>query len=78
MVLADRLDEMAQRTRKSSGCAYRALYDRLSKEDQKALDKAWEKKIPLSLIVKALRAEGHKTSQDSLRAHSKGECRCQK
>jgi hypothetical protein len=78
MALADTLDEFANRTRKSNGCAYMALYNSLSKEDQKAIDKAWDKGIPVSLIVKALRQEGHKTSQDSFRAHRKGECKCPK
>lgn len=78
MGLGDTLDSMAGRARKSSGCAYISLYNRLSKEDQKALDNAWEKGIPTSLIVKALRQEGHKTSNDSVRAHRKGECKCPK
>ena len=76
MVLSETLDEFHKKSRRSSGCAYIALYESLSKEDQKALDKAWERDMPLSLIVKALRQEGHKTSQDSLRAHIKGECKC--
>jgi hypothetical protein len=76
MALGETLDAFANRSRRTSGCAYKNLYDSLSKEDQKALDKAWERQIPLSLIVKALRQEGHKTSQDSLRAHKRGECKC--
>lgn len=78
MALSDKIEELANRPRKSSGCPYRALYDRLPKEDQKAIDKAWEKGIPTSLIVKALRQEGHKTSSDSIRAHRKGDCQCPK
>lgn len=78
MALSETLDQYANRSRKSSGCAYMALYESLPKEDQKAIDKAWERGIPLSLIVKALRQEGHKTSQDSLRAHRRGECKCPK
>jgi hypothetical protein len=78
MALSETLDQYASRTRRSNGCAYMALYNSLSKEDQRAIDKAWERDIPLSLIVKALRQEGHKTSQDSLRAHRRGECKCPK
>ena len=78
MALGETLEAMANRARRSTGCAYMALYNTLSKEDQKAVDKAWERGIPLSLIVKALRLEGHKTSQDSLRAHRRGECKCPK
>jgi hypothetical protein len=61
-----------------TGCAYMALYQSLNKEDQKALDDAWARGVPTSLIVKALRQEGHKTSTDSVRAHRKGECKCPK
>ena len=76
MALGETLDALATRARRSTECAYISLYNRLSKEDQKSLDKAWEKGIPTSLIVKALRQEGHKTSNDALRAHRKGECKC--
>jgi hypothetical protein len=79
MTLGETLETMASRARRSSsGCPYMTLYASLSKEDQKALDKAWERQMPLSLIVKALRQEGHKTSNDALRAHRKGECKCPK
>jgi hypothetical protein len=78
MALADKLEELANRPRKSSGCAYRSLYNSLPKKDQEALDKAWEKGIPMNLIVKALRQEGYKTSSDSMRAHRKGDCQCPK
>ena len=78
MALGETLDALATRARRSTECAYISLYNRLSKEEQKSLDKAWEKGIPTSLIVKALRQEGHKTSNDALRAHRKGECKCPK
>lgn len=78
MALSETLDSFANRPRVSKDCPWRLLYQSLSKEDQKALDKAFEKGIPSSLIVKALRQEGHKTSSDSLRAHLRGECKCPK
>lgn len=78
MALADKLEELAKRPRKSAGCAYQNLYNSLPKEEQKALDKAWEKGLPMNLIVKALRQEGYKTSSDSIRAHRKGDCQCPK
>lgn len=59
-------------------CAFQSLYDRLPEADQKALEAAIKRKVPTSIIVKALRQEGHQTSNDSARAHLKGECRCQK
>lgn len=76
MALSETLDSFANRSRKQKDCPWMALYESLPKEDQRALDKALERGIPLSLIVKALRQEGHKTSNDSLRAHRKGDCKC--
>lgn len=78
MVLSDRLESLAKTTRKPNKCAYQMLYDSLSTEDKKALDQAWKNGVPISIIVKALRQEGHKTSGDSVRAHAKGQCRCVK
>ena len=76
MVLYERLESLNKTTKKTGICAFQALYESLSKVDQKAIDAAFEIKMPTSLIVKALRQEGHKTSNDSLRAHLKGQCKC--
>ena len=62
----------------SNQCAYKSLYESLSKEDQKTLDEAWEKNYPVNLIVQALRSEGHKCSADTIRIHRNGSCRCTK
>jgi hypothetical protein len=62
----------------SNQCAYKSLFDSLSKEDQKTLDEAWEKNYPVNLIVQALRSEGHKCSSDTIRVHRNGSCRCTK
>ena len=62
----------------SNQCAYKSLYDSLSKEDKKTLDEAWEKNYPVNLIVQALRSEGHKCSSDTIRTHRNGTCRCPK
>lgn len=79
MSLDKTLNELASRNRKIAPyCAFQMLYLSLSKEDQKAIDMAFEKGIPQSLIVKALRKEGHKASSDTLRTHAKGDCRCPK
>ena len=59
-------------------CPYEALYSSLSKEDQKALDDAWAKKYSINIILSALRADGHKSSNESLRAHKNGTCVCPK
>jgi hypothetical protein len=64
--------------RGSPFCAYREMYDGLSKEDKKALDDAWAKNYPTNLIVQALRADGHKCSSDTIRLHRNGTCRCPK
>lgn len=79
MTLANSIEEFSKNTRiYSEVCAYQALYDRLSKDDKKAIDDAWAKGIGVALIVRALRKEGHKTSNDSVRAHRAGTCKCPK
>jgi hypothetical protein len=59
-------------------CNYQEMYDNLQPQDKKALDQAWEKGYPVSLIVQALRADGHKCSADTIRLHRSGTCRCPK
>lgn len=79
MSLEETIKEFSKTNRKISPfCAYQTLYMNLPKEDQKALDNALAKNIPQSIIIKALRKEGHKASTDTFRAHTKGECRCPK
>ena len=80
MALEETLKEFAERSRRkyTVHCAYQTLYLSLNKEDQKALDKAMKDGIPQSLIVSALRKEGHKASSDTMRTHVKGQCRCPK
>lgn len=79
MALSQTLQELSKNNKKVSiYCAYQILYNSLSPEDKKALDAAWKTQLPISLIVRALRQEGHKTSNDSVRAHVKGQCKCPK
>lgn len=79
MSLEKTLEEFAKGNRRSGiYCAFQTLYLSLSKEDQKAIDTAISKNMPQSIIVKALRKEGHKASSDTFRTHLKGECRCPK
>ena len=80
MGLADKINEqVAARKRMRVGfCAYQTLYESLSKEDQKAIDDAWEKGYSINIILSALRSDGHKSSNESLRAHKNGTCKCQK
>jgi hypothetical protein len=80
MGLADKINEqVAARKRMRVGfCAYQTLYESVSKEDQKAIDDAWEKGYSINIILSALRSDGHKSSNESLRAHKNGTCKCQK
>jgi hypothetical protein len=80
MGLADKIENLKinRGLKRTVECAYQSLYDKLNKEDQKALDDAWEKNYPVNLVVSALRSDGHKTSSDAVRAHMSGTCRCPK
>jgi hypothetical protein len=81
MALNDKFNEiLAKRTiRRTTGvCVYQEMYDNLSDKDKKTLDDAWASHYPTSLIVQALRADGHKCSSDSIRLHRNGTCRCPK
>ncbi len=59
-------------------CTYQEMYNNLTANDKKTLDEAWAKGYPVSLIVQALRADGHKCSADTIRLHRSGTCRCPK
>jgi len=81
MALENAITEiLSKRTnhRMASICAYQVMYNSLSKEDQKTLDKAWAANYPVNLIVQALRSDGHKCSADTIRTHKNGTCRCPK
>lgn len=54
------------------------MYESLSPTDQKALDEAWAHGHSVHTVLAALRAEGIKTSNESIRAHRKGFCKCPK
>jgi hypothetical protein len=79
MSLVKSLEEIKKTSRRSNKvCAYQVMYDNLNPQDKKALDEAWATDMPLSLVVRALRQEGIKTSSDSVRAHRKRICKCPK
>jgi hypothetical protein len=80
MALADKINEQVSARKKIriGYCAYQSLYDSLSTDDQKAIDDAWAKGYSINIILSALRADGHKSSNESLRAHKNGTCKCQK
>ena len=77
MALADKLASM-DRTRKADYCAYQEMYNSLSKTDRKALDEAWVKGYSANVILMALRAEGFKSSNEAIRRHRIGACKCPK
>jgi hypothetical protein len=77
MALADKLASM-DRTLKQDFCAYQEMYESLSTADRKALDEAWVKGYSANVILMALRAEGIKSSNESIRRHRIGACKCPK
>jgi len=77
MALADKLASMSK-TLKENYCAYQVMYDALKPEDRKALDAAWEKGYSANVILNALRSEGIKSSNEAIRRHRMGACKCPK
>ena len=79
MALADKLNDLQKvQKRKPDFCPYKAMYDSLTPENQKALDEAWAKGLSANLILSALRSEGIKSSNEAIRLHFKGLCKCPK
>jgi len=76
MGIADKLNQLSVNKRNILECAYKTLYDSLPKEDQIALDEAWAKKYSLNTILTAIRSEGYKSSNETLRAHKNKVCKC--
>lgn len=80
MGLSEIIEELAAKSirRDTEFCAYQSLYNSLSAADQKALDNAWDKGYSVSIILRAIRSQGYKTSNESIRSHRHGSCRCPK
>lgn len=79
MSLAETIEEIAKsKVKIQKECAWMFLYNSLPKDDAKAVDDALAKNYPVSLIIRALRAEGYKTSSDAIRAHLHKACKCPK
>jgi hypothetical protein len=79
MTLEKALQELASKQKPHSQyCAWQMTINSLSDKDRKALDDAWAKGYSANIIVKALRAEGHKTTAEAIRAHRTGACKCPK
>lgn len=77
MSLADKLKNM-DRTLKTEYCAYQEMYNSLNPADRKALDEAWAKGYSANVVLMALRAEGIKSSNEAIRRHRIGGCKCPK
>lgn len=75
MALSDKLTELTTTNLK---CAYVQMLENMKEEDRIALDKAWEKGISQRIILRALRSEGYKTSNEAILNHRTGNCKCPK
>ena len=78
MGLAENLAEIEAKKKKKIGCAYMAMYTALTPADQKALDDAWAKGYSANEVMMALRKEGIKSSNEAVRRHRIGVCKCPK
>lgn len=79
MSLEKKLEELASKQKAfSKYCAYKMVLDSMPEKDIKSLEAAWERGLSANIIVKALRAEGYKTTPESIRHHRKGMCKCPK
>lgn len=65
-----------QTSKLESGCTVALLLEKLTITDQVTLTKALDSKIPTSAIVRAIREEGWKMSDNSMNAHRQGKCKC--
>lgn len=74
MTLADRYKQ----TVISQPCPYMLMVNAMLVEDQKTLAEMWANGISQRTILRLLRAEGYKTSNEAIMAHRKGECKCPK
>jgi hypothetical protein len=74
MTLADRYKQ----TIVNQICPYMTTVNSMTAEDQKTLEEMWAQGISQRTILRLLRAEGYKTSNEAIMAHRKGECKCPK
>ena len=64
-------------TQPTQACKYTRLRDTLTDDDRRTLDTAMGNPAFSSVhIARALRAEGHQLSEDSVRRHRTGACAC--
>jgi hypothetical protein len=77
MGLADKITKINNDVH-GSPCSYQKMIISMPEEEQKALEEAWKKDISQRIILQALRSEGYKTSNEAIRAHRTGVCKCPK
>jgi len=78
MSLADKLANADKNRKPDNFCPYQFMYDNLTPENKKALDEAWARGLSANVILSALRSEGIKSSNEAIRAHKSGVCKCPK
>jgi hypothetical protein len=76
MALSDKLEEANELVRPK--CPYKLMVDNMSETDRAALQAAWNKGYSQRVILRALRAEGYKTSNEAIMGHRTGQCKCPK
>jgi hypothetical protein len=59
-------------------CPYMQTVNAMTAEDQKTLEEMWANGLSQRTILRLLRAEGYKTSNEAIMAHRTGTCRCPK
>ncbi len=74
MTLADRYKQ----TIVNEPCRYMQTINSMSAEDQKTLAEMWANGLSQRTILRLLRAEGYKTSNEAIMAHRTGTCKCPK
>jgi hypothetical protein len=77
MGLADKLEQLNV-TVNATKCVYQLMVDSMPKSEQEALQAAWDKGYSQRIILRALRAEGYKTSNEAIQGHRQGSCKCLK
>jgi hypothetical protein len=75
--LREELEEI-NRLMHNNKCVYVLLVESMKEEDRVALQAAWDKGISQRVILRALRSEGYKTSNEAMLNHRTGNCKCTK
>jgi isochorismate hydrolase len=74
MTLADRYKQSIS----NQPCPYVLTVNSMTAEDQKTLEEMWANGISQRTILRLLRAEGYKTSNEAIMAHRTKTCKCPK